>query len=86
MRAVPVMLESRMRLRKALLYSGCLRKLYCHREPIPPVIGLDLSVVDAVQGIALRRSSYGPRRMAVMLSRELGRHVNRKQVQRAYRS
>ena len=50
------------------------------------MIGLDPSVVDAVQVIALRRPSYGTRRMAAMLSRELGRPVNRKRVQRVYRA
>ena len=86
MRAVRAMLESRMSLRKALQYSGCSRKLYYHREPTPRVIRLDPSVVDAVQRIALRRPSYGTRRMAVMLSRELGRPANRKRVQRVYRA
>ena len=86
MRAVRTTLESRISLRKALQYSGCSRNLYYNREPTPRVIGLDPSVVDAVQRIALRRPSYGTRRMTAMLSRELGRPVNRKRVQRAYRA
>jgi hypothetical protein len=41
-------------------------------------------VVIAVKKLALQRPSYGTRRMAVMLSRELGRAVNRKQVQHVF--
>ncbi len=86
MRAVRPMLDGGMSPRKALLYSGYSRKLHYHYVPSLRVIGLDPSVVDAEQRIALRGPSYGTRRMAAMLSREPGGPVNRKRVQRVYRA
>ncbi|MEM2759837.1 MAG: IS3 family transposase, partial [Nitrososphaerales archaeon] len=47
-------------------------------------VRLDAAVVDAARRVMLERPFYGTRRMAVMLSRELGRSVNRKQVQRIF--
>ncbi|MEM2760148.1 MAG: IS3 family transposase [Nitrososphaerales archaeon] len=41
-------------------------------------------MVDAARKVMLESPFYGTRRMAVMLSRELGRSVNRKQVQRIF--
>ncbi len=41
-------------------------------------------MVDAARKITLERPFYGTRRMAAMLSRELGRPVNRKQVRRIF--
>ena len=86
MRAVRVMLDGGMSLRKALQCSRCSRKLYYHCGPTPRVIGLDPSVVDAVKRVTLRRPSYDIRRVGVMLPRELGRPVNRRRVQRIYRT
>jgi putative transposase len=85
MRAVQLMLENRMSLRKALAYSGCSRRMYYY-EPKRRVMELNPSVVDATEKIALERPSYGTRRMAAMLSREFGTPVNRKRVQRIYRA
>lgn len=85
MRAVKLMLERRMSLRKALAYSGCSRKTYYY-EPRKRAIRLDPSIVSATEKIALARPSYGTRRMAAMLSRELHAPVNRKRVQRIYRA
>lgn len=84
MRAVQLMLQERMSLRKALAYSGCSRKMYYH-EPRARVVKLDPSMVSATERIALERPSYGTRRMAAMLTRELHVPVNRKRVQRIYR-
>lgn len=86
MRAVQLMLQERMSLRKALAYSGCSRKMYYHHEPRQRVIKLDPSIVSATERIALERPSYGTRRMAAMLSRELQAPINRKLVQRIYRA
>lgn len=85
MRAVKLMLERRMSLRKALAYSGCSRKTYYY-EPRKRAIRLDPSIVSATEKIALARPSYGTRRMAAMLSRELHAPVSRKRVQRIYRA
>jgi putative transposase len=87
MRAVELMLENEMSLRKALAYSGCSRKMYYY-EPVQGggLASLDPSIVSATERIALERPSYGTRRMAAMLSRELHVPVNRKRVQRIYRA
>jgi putative transposase len=85
MRAVQLMREDQMSLRKALEYSGCSRKMYYH-EPSKRALNIDSAIVDVVGKIALERPSYGTRRMAAMLSRELHTPVNRKRVQRIYRT
>jgi putative transposase len=85
MRAVELMREQRMSLRKALEYSGCSRKMYYY-EPRKRATRLDPSIVSAAERIALERPSYGTRRMAAMLSRDLQAPINRKRVQRIYRA
>jgi transposase len=86
MRAVQLMLEEgQMSLRKALAYSGCSRKMYYY-EPRPRALGLDPNIVEKTKEIALERPSYGTRRMAAQLSRELTVHINRKRVQRIFHS
>ncbi len=47
-------------------------------------IMLDPAMDDAAKKIALEKPFYSTRRMAAMLSRELGRSVNRKQVRRIF--
>jgi putative transposase len=85
MRAVQLMLEQRMSLRKALEYSGCSRKMY-YGVPKVRTVSLQPDLLRTVEKIALERPSYGTRRMAAMLSRELHTPVNRKRVQRIYRT
>lgn len=85
MRAVEIMLHKGMSLRRSLHYAGCSRKMYYY-ETVPRTIRLDSSVVGKTKEIALQRPSYGTRRMAAMLSRELHVPINRKQVQRVYRA
>ncbi len=85
MMAISIMLDDRMSLRKALHHAGCSRKMYYYRRKDRNV-RLDPAVLDAAKRITLERPFYGTRRMAVMLSRELGRPVNRKQVQRVFRA
>jgi transposase InsO family protein len=77
------MLDSGMSLRKALYYSGCSRNMY-YRKKKARNVTLDHEVVDAVKRITMERPFYGTRRMAVMVSRELGRSVNRKQIRRIF--
>lgn len=83
MMAIAIMLDNNLSLRKALNYAGCSRTMYYYRKRDRKV-RLDPAVVDAAKRITLERPFYGTRRMAVMLSRELGRPVNRKQVQRVF--
>jgi len=71
-------------LRRAMKHTGCSRSAYYHkpkRRSIPP----DPSIVEKVKEEALKRPLYGTRRMAVTLSRILGRPINRKRIQRIYR-
>jgi hypothetical protein len=44
----------------------------------------DPSILSAVKELALRKPMYDSRMMAAMLSRELGRPVNRKLIQHAF--
>jgi transposase InsO family protein len=81
--SIATMLDNRLSLRKALYYAGCSRQMYYYRHKERHV-SPDPVVVDAAKKLALQRPSYGTRRMAVMLSRELGRPVNRKQIQRVF--
>jgi hypothetical protein len=42
-------------------------------------------IEEKIQQISLQRPTYGNRRMAAMLTRILGRPVNRRRVQRIFR-
>ncbi len=75
-----------MSIRKTLTYSGCSKNMYYnnnnsrknnYRNHIAPS-----SIEENIQQISLQRPTYGTRRMAAMLTRILGRPVNRKRVQR----
>ncbi len=81
---VSLLLENNMSLRKALCHVGCSRNAYYYRHRKRSAIPPDPAVASAAEKIMLQRPSYGTRRVAVMLSRYLGRPVNRKQVQRLF--
>ena len=83
MMAVETMLEDGFSLRKALDYSGCSRKMYYHKT-IPRMVQPDPLVVEKVKQIALDRPTFGTRRMAAMLRRELRVPINRKRVRRIF--
>ncbi len=51
---------------------------------LPPT-STDSIIEEKIQQISLQRPTYGTRRMAAMLTRILGRPVNRKKVQRIFR-
>ena len=83
-----------MSIRKALVYSGCSRNMYYnnkqkkyHRNHITAATAAPSSstIEKEIQQISLQRPTYGTRRMAAMLTRVLGRPVNRKRVQRIFR-
>ncbi len=81
------MIESDVSLRKALGYSGLSSCTYYYKPKMRKAKNpLDGTEIELVKQIALERPSYGTRRMAVMLSKQLGTPVNRKKVQRLYRA
>ena len=51
---------------------------------MPRIIQTDPAVTRVVQKIGNKRPTYGTRRMAAQISRELDRPVNRKQMQRIF--
>lgn len=85
MTAIQAMLEAdgEMSLRKALRYSGMSSCSYYYR-PVARTFEPDPAIAQKVEEIALRRPSYGTRRMAAQLSRELHVPVNRKRVQKVF--
>jgi putative transposase len=84
MKAIQLMVQNELSLRKALSYAGWSRCAYYY-EPKRRSINPDPAVLQKLEGITLERPSFGTRRMAAMLTRDLGRPVNRKQVQRIFR-
>ena len=71
-------------LRKALRVSRCSRRTYYYqtrKRTIPP----NPYILAKVREEALKRPLYGTRRMAATLTRQLGRPINRKRIQRIYR-
>ena len=80
-----------MSIRKALTYSGCSKNTYYgnkdHRNDITvataatAATAATIMIEKEIQQISLQRPTYGTRRMAVMLTRVLGRPINRKRVQ-----
>ena len=73
-----------MSLNSALRYTG-VSKCAWYYKPKTRDAKLDEGIADAVSRISIKRPTYGTRRMAAQVSRELGRPVNRKQIQRIYR-
>ena len=84
MMAIEIMQEDGLSLRKALGYSGSSRRMYYY-EPKRRAINTDPIILQKLEQLTPERPSFGTRRMAAMLSRDLGRPVNRKQVQRIFR-
>lgn len=76
--------------RKALTYTDCSRTTYYYNEKKRPrntrrQCQLDHAVAEKkIEEIILQRPSYGTRRMAAMLTRVLGKSINRKRVQKIY--
>lgn len=79
------MREAGVGLRDALRYSGSSWNLYYHRDK-PRTIPPDPRIVRKVEELILERPSYGTRRVAAQLSRELGVPVNRKRIQKIFRA
>ena len=92
---------TRISIRKALTYSGCSKNMYYgnkdHRYDITAAVTAATAVTPSsssssstivekeIQQISMERPTYGTRRMAAMLTRLLGRPINRKRIQRIFR-
>jgi len=87
---VRTILNNGMSIRKTLTYSGCSKNMYYNnnksrKNNYRNHIASSSSIEENIQQISLQRPTYGTRRMAAMLTRILGRPVNRKRVQRIFR-
>jgi putative transposase len=88
---VRTILNNGMSIRKALTYSGCSKNMYYNNNNSRKnnyrnhIASSSSSIEENIQQISLQRPTYGTRRMAAMLTRILGRPVNRKRVQRIFR-
>jgi putative transposase len=78
------MCEAGLSLRDAVTYSGSSWNLLYH-QPKPRFVAPDESIVEHVKQLVVQRPSYGTRRIAAQLSRELETPINRKRVQRIFR-
>lgn len=83
MTAISIMQQNGISLRKSLRYSGCSSTMYYYKRK-PRNRRVDPAILDMIQEIAAHRPSYGTRRMAAILSKEMGRPINRKQVRRIF--
>ena len=70
-------------LRKFLRYSGCSSTMYYYKRKKRKAM-VDPALLDMTQNIVMHRPSYGTRRMAAILSKQMGRPINRKQVKRIF--
>lgn len=84
MTAINIMKQNGISLRKSLRYSGCSGTMYYYKRKKRQKMAVDPAVLDMMQDIAVHRPSYGTRRMAAVLSKRMGRPVNRKQVRRIF--
>lgn len=89
--SVAIMIHRGLSLRKSLASVGSSQGAYYYRskrrdgtERGDTGRMRDPTILSSVKELALRKPMYGSRMMAAMLSRELGRPVNRKRVQHAF--
>jgi len=85
--SVAIMVNRGLSLRKALRSIGSSQGAYYYSRRTRRDRGAlrDPSILSTIRERALKKPMYGTRMMAAHLSRELGRPINRKQVQHAYR-
>ena len=83
MRAVELMLQKDVSLRKALNYSGLSSSTYYYRS-IPRVVAPDPIMIERVKEIAFKHPTYGTRRIAALLRRKLDTAIDRKRVRRVF--
>ena len=77
------MMQGAVGLNRALLLCGVSKKAWYY-TPRPRNVSPDPEVRDMVQKIGPARPTYGTRRMAAQVSRELNRSVNRKAIRRIF--
>jgi len=85
--SVAIMVNRGLSLRKALRSIGSSQGAYYYKRRTRQDKGSlrDPSILSSIREHALKKPMYRTRMMAAHLSRELGRSINRKQVQHAYR-
>ena len=80
-------------LRKALAYTDCSRNTYYYKKKMEKKRPrnarqrqqqVQMVLEKRTEEIILQRPSYGTRRMAAMLTRIIGKSINRKRVQKIY--
>ncbi len=76
-------LNKHISLNKSLLLIGVSKSKWYYSKS-PRRIQTDPAVTDVVQKIGKQRPTYGTRRMASQVSRELNKPVNRKQIRRIF--
>jgi len=76
-------IAEKLSLRKALLLTGISNTKWYHTTT-PRNIPLNKAITEIVQRIGNKRPTYGTRRMAAAVSRELKTAVNRKQIRRIF--
>jgi len=72
-----------MSLNKSLLLTG-VSKTKWYYSKTPRDMPVDKTVSNVIQRIGTARPTYGTRRMAAQVSRELDKPVNRKKIQRIF--
>lgn len=76
-------LTKHLSLNKSLLLTG-ISKTKWYYSKTPRNIKTDQRITKMVQNIASKRATYGTRRMAAQISRELDIPINRKRIQRIF--
>ncbi len=76
-------LNKHVSLNKSLLFIGVSKTRWYYSKS-PRSKRADPVVTDVVRKIGKQRPTYGTRRMAAQVSRELNKSVNRKQIQRIF--
>ena len=71
-------------LNRSLLFCGVSKTAWYYTSK-PRDVSPDPEILDTVQKIAPARPTYGTRRMAAQISRELNRPVNRKAIRRIFK-
>jgi putative transposase len=84
-KTVNLIVEGDVSVRKALSYSGLSSCTYYYRRKTEQVRRpIDITILNAVERMALKRPSFGTRRMAAILSKELQTPINRKRIRRIF--
>jgi len=76
-------LNKHISLNKSLLLIGVSKTKWYYSKS-PRIIQTDPVIADVVQKIGKQRQTYGTRRMAAQVTREMNKPVNRKQIRRIF--